>query len=104
MELFDPGTLLYLGFAIVLACWGVSLVIKAWRGKRDDCQCKGYDLDEMESELDRLSSAIAEIRLQMQPETARRIDQFLDDPSTGVRAERPTPDRCDPMAHPAPGA
>lgn len=89
MELLSPGTLLYLGFAIVLACWGVSLVIKAWRGKRDDCQCEGYDLDEMEQEIDRHTTAIAEIRLQMQPETARRIDAFLGDPSTGVRAERP---------------
>lgn len=89
MDVNSPGDWISIGVAIWMVCYGISVVVRAFWRKGDGCQCEDHDLAEMEQELDRHESAIAEIRLQMQPETARRIDAFLGDPSTGVRAERP---------------
>lgn len=93
MDLFvNPANLLYAGIGLLVALYGVSLVVKAFRGKADpcDCRCEAYDLGEMHEDLAHIQGVINGMRLAAQPETAAKIDAFLNDPTIGVRAERPT--------------
>lgn len=89
---------LTLGMGIVLACFGISLVVTAFRKKgHQDCDCADYDLDDMDETILQLESAVSELKLATQPVTAARIDEFLGDPSTGVRRERPTRPGAEPL-------
>lgn len=57
---FTPGTWINIGLAIFIACFGLSFVVKAFKGHRD-CQCESYDLDQIEADADALRARIAEL-------------------------------------------